>query len=161
MTVNSWKGRSETAAPGVFIQLVSCFAKLRLESSGWWRVQCNFYQSVDYSPSLYSIFMCKCRDNYMPWIWPLVLHLKSCCVYEGGDDDDVGEVLYSWLRVMVGKKETILTFRRDKAPLSFRPTHDWVACRSVPLVFSFFFKKKYWKRGFFCSEWLPLAIGLL
>lgn len=30
-------------------------------------------------------------------------------------------------------KEAILTFRRDKAPLSFRPTHDWVACRSVPL----------------------------
>lgn len=44
---------------------------------------------------------------------------------EGGDDDDddVGEVLYSWLRVMVGR-EAILTFGRDKAPLSFRPTHD-------------------------------------
>jgi len=49
--------------------------------------------------------------------------LKSCCVYVGGDDD-VGEVLYSRLLVMVGKKEAILTFRRDKAPLSFRPTHD-------------------------------------
>lgn len=45
-------------------------------------------------------------------------------MFEGGDDvDEVGEVLYSWLRVMVGK-EAILTFRRDKAPLSLLPTHD-------------------------------------
>lgn len=44
-------------------------------------------------------------------------------MYEGGDDEDVGEVLCSWLRVVVGKK-AILTFRRDKASLSFRPTHD-------------------------------------
>lgn len=64
---------------------------------------------------------------YLYWIQPLVLRLKSCCVYEGGDD--VGEVLYLWLRVTVGKKEAILTFRRDNTPLSFRPTHDRVACR--------------------------------
>lgn len=35
---------------------------------------------------------------------------------EGGDDDVVGEVLNSWLRVMAGK-EAILMFGRDKAPL--------------------------------------------
>lgn len=51
-----------------------------------------------------------------------------------------GAVAYSWLRLMVGK-EAILTFRRDKALLSFRPTHDWVACRSFPLsIFSFTLK---------------------
>lgn len=43
-------------------------------------------------------------------------------MYEGGDDGVVEEVLNSWLRVMVGK-EVILSSRRDKAPLSFRPTH--------------------------------------
>lgn len=59
-----------------------------------------------------------------------VLNIACCAlfeellfVYEGGDGDVVGEVLNSWLRVMVGK-DAILTFRRDKAPLSFRPTHD-------------------------------------
>lgn len=86
------------------------------------------------------------RCLYLSWIQPLVLRLKSCCVCEGGDDDSgVGEVLYSWLRVMVWKKEAILTFRRDKAPLSFSPTHDWVACRSVPLS-AFSFTLKHYER---------------
>lgn len=67
-----------------------------------------FYHSVDYSPILYVKFLCASLEAFISVLkWPVVLSLKSCCVYEGGDDtdaDDVGEVLYSWLRVMIGKE---------------------------------------------------------
>lgn len=115
-----------------------------------------FKHSVEYSSFMWHFF-CMSLEAFIS-----VLNIACCAlfeellfVYEGGDGDVVGEVLDSWLRVMVGK-DAILTFRRDKAPLSFRPTHDWVACRSVPLCFLFYFKT--WKRRFFKSGCpLPLA----
>jgi len=70
---------------------------------------------------------------YPLWIQPLVLRLKSCCVCEGGDDDDedgIGEVLFSWLRVMDGKKEAVLTVLQ---------THTWLSSLQVcSTLFSLF-----------------------
>lgn len=134
--------RSEVAAPGVYsagaLFCTTQSSEMQHESCAmsFWTTAWNTVPSF-----MWHFFVQVSRHLYLYWIWPVVLRLKSCCVCVKVEMNDVvGEVLNSWLRVMVGK-EAILTFRRDKAPLSFRPTHDWVACRSVPLSdFSFTLK---------------------
>lgn len=137
--------RSEAAAPGVY----SAGAKTQKASRKCNPriVQCHFLTTAwNMVPSFmwlfFFFFFCASLEAFLPRTEYSLL----CSVWRAAVCMNVEMVMLlgrcwtrgwgSWLG-----KEAILTFRRDKAPLSFRPTHDWVACRSVPLSdVSFYFK---------------------
>lgn len=70
---------------------------------------------------------------------------------KGGDDDDTGfgEVLYSWLRVMDGKKEAVVNFSSELSEPE----------GSVPISFSCFICKHNERGVTSVLERLPIAIA--